>query len=170
MSYRFCRRPAYVYFHSLLPSQQEAEVPVLRFWHQVLFAVSLWLLVNQHQLHNFKYSSRITTNLILYFWNIFGIMFHKHVWRINYFPLPWVLQTFRNVHLFVISGERAKGWASIELLKKEKTIPIIGARGSVVVKALCYKLEGRGFDSRWGEFLNLPNTSGRTRPWGLLSL
>jgi hypothetical protein len=24
----------------------------------------------------------------------------------------------------------------------------IGARGSVVVKALCYKLEGRGFDIR----------------------
>jgi hypothetical protein len=24
--------------------------------------------------------------------------------------------------------------------------------------------------SRWGEFLNLPNLSGRTRPWGLLSL
>jgi hypothetical protein len=45
-----------------------------------------------------------------------------------------------------------------------------GARGSVVVKALCYKLEGRGFDTRWGEFLNLPNPSGRTRPWGLLSL
>jgi hypothetical protein len=47
---------------------------------------------------------------------------------------------------------------------------VSGARGSVVVKALCYKLEGRGFDSRWGEFLNLPNPSGRTRPWGLLSL
>jgi hypothetical protein len=45
-----------------------------------------------------------------------------------------------------------------------------GARVSVVVKALCYKPEGRGFDSRWGEFLNLPNSSGRTRPWGLLSL
>jgi hypothetical protein len=28
-------------------------------------------------------------------------------------------------------------------------------RGSIVVKALCYKPEGRGFDSRWGEFLNL---------------
>jgi hypothetical protein len=42
--------------------------------------------------------------------------------------------------------------------------------GSVVVKALCYKPEGRGFDSRLGEFLNLPNHSGRTRPWGLLSL
>jgi hypothetical protein len=45
-----------------------------------------------------------------------------------------------------------------------------GARGSVVVKALCYKPEGRGFDTRWGEFLNLPNPSGRTRHWGLLSL
>jgi hypothetical protein len=38
------------------------------------------------------------------------------------------------------------------------------AHGSVVVKALCYKPEGRGFDSRWGEFLNLPNLSGRTQP------
>jgi hypothetical protein len=34
----------------------------------------------------------------------------------------------------------------------------------------CYKPEGRGFDIRWGEFLNVPNPSGRTRPWGLLSL
>jgi hypothetical protein len=46
----------------------------------------------------------------------------------------------------------------------------IGARGSVVVEALCYKPEGRGIDTRWGEFLNLPNPSVRTRPWGLLSL
>jgi hypothetical protein len=45
----------------------------------------------------------------------------------------------------------------------------IGARGSVVVKALCHKPEGRGFDSRWSEFLNLHNLSGRTRPWDLLS-
>jgi hypothetical protein len=45
-----------------------------------------------------------------------------------------------------------------------------GVRGSVVVKALCYKPEGRGFDSRLGEFLNLHNPSGRTRSWGLLSL
>jgi hypothetical protein len=33
----------------------------------------------------------------------------------------------------------------------------MGARGSVVVKAVCYKPEGPEFDSRWGEFLNLPN-------------
>jgi hypothetical protein len=32
--------------------------------------------------------------------------------------------------------------------------------GSVVVKALCYKPEGRGFETQWGEFLNLPNPSG----------
>jgi hypothetical protein len=45
-----------------------------------------------------------------------------------------------------------------------------GARGSVVVKALCYKPEVSGLDSRWGEFLNFPNPSGRTRPWDLLCL
>jgi hypothetical protein len=49
-------------------------------------------------------------------------------------------------------------------------IQILGESGSVMVKALCYKPEGRGFDTRWGEFLNLPNPSSRTRPWGLLSL
>jgi hypothetical protein len=47
---------------------------------------------------------------------------------------------------------------------------VVGARSNIVVKALCYKPEGRGFDTRWGEFLNLPNPSGRTEPWGLLSL
>jgi hypothetical protein len=31
----------------------------------------------------------------------------------------------------------------------------LGARGSVVVKALCYKPDGRGFDNRWGEFLKI---------------
>jgi hypothetical protein len=40
----------------------------------------------------------------------------------------------------------------------------------VVVKALCYKPEGRGFETRWGEILNSPNPSGRCRPWGVLSL
>jgi hypothetical protein len=45
----------------------------------------------------------------------------------------------------------------------------IGARDSVVVKALCYKPEGRRFDTRWGEFLNLSNLSGRSRPGGLVS-
>jgi hypothetical protein len=47
---------------------------------------------------------------------------------------------------------------------------MVRARGSVVVKALCYKPEGLGFETRWGECLNLPNPSSRSRPWGLLSL
>jgi hypothetical protein len=45
-----------------------------------------------------------------------------------------------------------------------------GARGSLVVKALGYKSEGRWFEIQWNESLNLPNPSGRTRPWGSLSL
>jgi hypothetical protein len=44
-----------------------------------------------------------------------------------------------------------------------------GARGGVVVKALSYMPECRGLETRWGEFLNLPNPSGISRPWGLLS-
>jgi hypothetical protein len=40
------------------------------------------------------------------------------------------------------------------------------ASGSVVVKELCYKPEGRGFGTRSGEIFNLPNLSCRTRPWG----
>jgi hypothetical protein len=46
----------------------------------------------------------------------------------------------------------------------------LGARCSLVVKALRYKPEGRGFVTRWGIFLNSPNPSGRARLWGLLSL
>jgi hypothetical protein len=40
---------------------------------------------------------------------------------------------------------------------------------SILAKALCYKPEGRRFETQWGEFLNLPNPSGRYR-WGLLGL
>jgi hypothetical protein len=41
-----------------------------------------------------------------------------------------------------------------------------GAHGSIVVKALCYKPQGRGFQTRWGElifsiYLILPATLGR---------
>jgi hypothetical protein len=41
--------------------------------------------------------------------------------------------------------------------------------GSLVVKALGYKPKSCGFETRWGEILNLRNSSGHTRPWGLLS-
>jgi hypothetical protein len=47
---------------------------------------------------------------------------------------------------------------------------LLNERDSIVVEALCYKPEGHGFDTRRGDFFNLPNPSGRTRPWGLLGL
>jgi hypothetical protein len=52
------------------------------------------------------------------------------------------------------------------------TMALCVERASVMVKALSYKAEGRGYETRWGEWilLNLPNPAGRTRPWGLLSL
>jgi hypothetical protein len=56
------------------------------------------------------------------------------------------------------------------MLFRERVIFKSIIRYSPGVKALCYKPEGRGFDTRRGKFLNLPNPSGRTRPCGLLSL
>jgi hypothetical protein len=60
----------------------------------------------------------------------------------------------------------------LETMPKNSYPPFIYTlyRDSLVVKALGYKPEGRGFETRWGEILNLPNPSGRTNPWGLLSL
>jgi hypothetical protein len=57
-------------------------------------------------------------------------------------------------------------WGSKPLPSTYRRTPMRGARRSLVVKAP----EGRGFDTRWSKFLNLPNPSGPTRPWGLLSL
>jgi hypothetical protein len=42
--------------------------------------------------------------------------------------------------------------------------PLSTVSGSLVVKALGYKLEGHRFESRWGDILNLPDPSGRTQP------
>jgi hypothetical protein len=47
---------------------------------------------------------------------------------------------------------------------------VCATRCSLVVKALGYKPEGRGFETWWGEILNVPNPSGHTMPWDLLSL
>jgi hypothetical protein len=46
-------------------------------------------------------------------------------------------------------------------------VPSPEARCSVVAKALCYKPEGRGVETRI--FFNLPIPYGRTRPLGLIS-
>jgi hypothetical protein len=50
-----------------------------------------------------------------------------------------------------------EGWKKPDFAYEIRTY---GERCGVVVKALCYKPEGRGFDTRWGDFLNLPNPSG----------
>jgi hypothetical protein len=47
------------------------------------------------------------------------------------------------VHKRIISAVKR-----VEFVSYRMSYIIPGARGSVVVKALCYKPEGRGFDSR----------------------
>jgi hypothetical protein len=81
-------------------------------------------------------------------------------------PLHSVVVNFKKGKLsLVYSVETCSG-------KQLSSVQPGGARGSVVVEAVWYKPEGCGFETRWGwmKFLNLPNPSGRTRPWGLLSL
>jgi hypothetical protein len=60
-----------------------------------------------------------------------------------------------------------RGWQYLSC--QEITRPLstycLRARGNVVVKALCYKQEDRGFETRWGaRIFNLPDPSGSTRP------
>jgi hypothetical protein len=74
------------------------------------------------------------------------------------------------INSITCSERRLIGCAGSFWVHFSNILTIFVAHGSVVVKALCYKPDGRGFDTRWGDFLNLPNPSGRTRPWGLLSL
>jgi hypothetical protein len=58
--------------------------------------------------------------------------------------------------------------SSADVKKRRYIHPL--ARGSVVVKAPCCKQEGHGFETRWFYVFNLPNPSGRTRPWDSLIL
>jgi hypothetical protein len=51
--------------------------------------------------------------------------------------------------------------STISILKRRLEIK---KKTKLVVKALGYKPKGRGLETRWGEILNLPNPSGRTRP------
>jgi hypothetical protein len=66
-----------------------------------------------------------------------------------------------------------RGWlkpleAMKVIMEKPHLLSQKGAHGSIVVKALCCKQEGHGFEIKI--FINLLNPSGCTRPWGLLSL
>jgi hypothetical protein len=69
--------------------------------------------------------------------------------------------------MFMHSGlvKWAQSYLTIEINKR-------GARGGVVDEALCYNPEGREVRDpvRSLNVFNLPNPSGRTKPWGLLNL
>ena len=61
--------------------------------------------------------------------------------------------------------------ACVAYKKGEKPIYIYGDRGSTVVKMLCYKSEGRWFDSRWCHWnfsltQSLTEMSTRSISWG----
>jgi hypothetical protein len=47
----------------------------------------------------------------------------------------------------------SQSWVDILTYIYKYAKHIYGARGSVVVKALCYKPEGSGFETRWGEWM-----------------
>jgi hypothetical protein len=86
-------------------------------------------------------------------------------------PAKRVIQT-ASQNKFSVQFQKQKQFKVSIFFMKNITISNaqLEACSSVVVKALCYKLEGRGFETQWGEFLNLFNPSGRSRTWGLLSL
>jgi hypothetical protein len=82
--------------------------------------------------------------------------------QISFNPKDGVRRKLVSVHAIVpllISGHLSfispADWnlspSKIILIFWEQVI-ITGARGNVVVKALCYKSEGRGFDTRLGDF------------------
>jgi hypothetical protein len=51
------------------------------------------------------------------------------------------------------SGWHTRIWTRVPLKRLVLFIRLHGvARGSIMVKALCYKPEGRGFEPRWGDF------------------
>jgi hypothetical protein len=65
-------------------------------------------------------------------------------------PLSAIFQVRANIRSFVQrSGSTFLLRASPDAISIQLcTSKVVGARGSVVVKALCYKPKGRGFDSR----------------------
>jgi hypothetical protein len=71
--------------------------------------------------------------------------------------LVCVLAEIQIRHLLNIAGSASikywsKNWGVPQLHIYSKTAYDSGARDSVVVDALCYKLEGRRIESRWGGF------------------
>jgi hypothetical protein len=79
----------------------------------------------------------------------------KSYWHLNFPPrkihVSCSLRLIFVVRRIILHQRRRLYNMSISVI----TVKNEGARGSVVVKALCCKPEGRGFKSRWGGFFKL---------------
>jgi hypothetical protein len=86
---------------------------------------------------------------------------------VPYIRILGFLDRSRYVFFQVAPQLYSRGW--VDPVPDPLLIYFFYYHDSIVVKALCYKPEGSGFDTRWDEFLNLLIPSDRTRPGGLLS-
>jgi hypothetical protein len=87
---------------------------------------------------------------------------HVRLSLLIYFIMPICVKVLQIVHHFPSVLANSSLYSLL--------VCSVWARGSLVVKALGYKPEHRGFEIRLGEILYLPKISGCMRPWGLLSL
>jgi hypothetical protein len=110
--------------------------------------------------------------LTIYVFTPWGVWSAWRNFRITLYPSYEVILHYScsMIHAPAVFVSSHRALAPTEAYLNSCNYRINGARGSVEVKALCYTPEGHGFDIWWGNFLNFPNPSGRTRPWGLLSL
>jgi hypothetical protein len=83
-----------------------------------------------------------------------------------YNETPWFCRYFQRSQM-IFSGDRGT-LRTIEVQIPACIFTFAHRHLSLVVNALGYKPESRGFENRWGEILNLPSPSGHTRPWGLI--
>jgi hypothetical protein len=89
-------------------------------------------------------------------------MFNIYTNRFLTFKFELIWNISKQFSVVCLSTTKYVAWTNIciptwaaELRREFISFPPIssGARGNVVVKALCYKLEDRGFKTRWDEFL-----------------
>jgi hypothetical protein len=106
----------------------------------------------------------ILKELLLNSIDLFRYVEESIIWVIRELSETWKCSSYRNRYVYEscydfcseLNDWRAKGAvlgqaATLGVLC-ERTVASTGARGSIVVKALCYKPEGRGFETRWGEW------------------
>jgi hypothetical protein len=79
-------------------------------------------------------------------WAFPSIAGGNKVW--NIFSSPTVLRSLSLYHQKLLYHQRLDSATALIIIKLD------GARGSVVIKALCYKPEGRGFENRWGDCIS----------------